>query len=394
MTDELAPPMKDLLNAREIAALRLVQDLYGGEAKRAAGVLADTIDLSEPVREQFMGSVAARISTLNFEQRRSAAISFREAAAALGGPAVEGALGGASQEVIEVTLQNGNAGVIYTGSPAAVPDVNSGRPNAKIGLGPPLHDRQKTWLRKLKLDAEKIAEVEALPLSGRVTFAERVGRIYQGLGLTGATPHNKEKRTKQLAALLEGRSYVEIAALFNASESSVHVGLSGVANTVHKRVPLETIVAAIPSIDEVSQDTPEDLQDPEDSEVASMLSEIQQKWFKKIFLNESDRANITTIESLTLPQRQHFADRLGSHLSPLILKKNGPYKTARRVKQIDGFIMGRSLEEIAGIAQQDMRVVKADLHNTALVLRNKLTPRDWKRIIEDAMTFTAEQTDG
>ncbi|HEY5152526.1 MAG TPA: hypothetical protein VII55_00980, partial [Candidatus Saccharimonadales bacterium] len=104
------PPVGEILNAHEIAVTRMMQVHYGGEVKLAAAVFADTVSLDEPAREAFIGSIATALDGVHFERRRAAALRLREAAEALGGPAVEGALDVPLQEMLGVA---GGAAIMY-----------------------------------------------------------------------------------------------------------------------------------------------------------------------------------------------------------------------------------------------------------------------------------------
>jgi hypothetical protein len=151
MAAELHSPVEDILSPTEIAALQIVHELYGGQAKLAAATLADTIDLDEPTRQQFMGSITATINGLDFESRREVSIRLREAAAALGGPAVE-----ASQETIGLVMTAKDSGrTINENSTSSLKQDSNEIPDATSTTGLSRGGAKTMWKIRYHLHSPK-----------------------------------------------------------------------------------------------------------------------------------------------------------------------------------------------------------------------------------------------
>ena len=374
MSDEQLPQTRDILSAQEVAALDFAQQLYGGQAKLAAQELAETAGLGEPAKEQLIGGVALKLESLDFEQRRAVALRLREAAAVLGGSAVEGA-----------------------SDPALVaPTVPA---TAESTRREPLAKRQRTWLLRI-LDEESVDSIDALSAAERLDFTARLGESYQALKVPRLSPEAKMKRADQLAAFMDGQSYEEIGTLADSNGHAITMGLRNMARTIADRMPREEIAALIPhhqpvateaAIERVQSPSPADDPSPIYETETIGLSRTQIKWYEKFI---TDNTDIQLIEALTPDRLQHFSDRMSSYLRAYTIRREGAFKTERRVTQASLFITGKTAAEIAEATSQHVDNVKHDLHSTTGILRRNLTDRDLKNIIDDAAAFTAEQADG
>lgn len=403
MASGQTPPVADILSAQEMAALDFAHNLYGAETKLAAGVLADTVELDKPLKTAFIDGVATRIENMDFEQRRTAALKLRETAAALGGPAVESALD-LSGQLDEVVLHNGNAGLIYESRrPAeAAGSEEHEEPHEPDSQerAAPLLPTQITWLGKF-LDEDGIAAIEQLSLAGRASFAAKLSDRLNALRIRGLSPNRSETRSIQISAIISGSSYEEIAQLTDSKTRSTYSGMGVMATTISKNIPLSDIkemvaeaadTSVIPEeiLDEEGGDNPEPAEASDEEGGTSQelveLTKSQRNWFGK-FLNEED---VSLVEGLLPHQRQYLAELLAGYLRSFVIRRDGPFKTDRRVTQMIMLITGHDLEEIANTTGQDSQAVKAEFHNTAGIFSRRLGDTDYSSILRRAVAYTIE----
>jgi hypothetical protein len=380
MSESPGTRIEDVLNPQEVAVVKAVQDLYGAEAKLAAGELADVLGSSEEQREQLIGGVTLRLEGLNFEDRRRVAQGFRGVAALLGGRAVAG--GEVQLEepglVLARLLQDSNQSEVSTGQ------TNGLAPDEDIDKKPnhvnPLSGVQRRWLSRF-LPEEAVERIEALPVYQRLDFAGKLGVLYQGLSITRLNLEAKKLRTEQMIALMGGKSYQEISERSGASSASVQQGLQQMPKSIGDRVETDELVRLIPRPKPIDQEADQ----PEDS---PQRSRTQRNWYAKIFEDEED---VEVTELLTPQQQAQLAESLARRLRAYIIRKEGPVKTERRVLEMTLLITGHPIEAIAETISLPAGNIRNDLNKSASSLARHTSQQDIKRILHDALTVAQEQ---
>jgi hypothetical protein len=371
--------LSGVLTDQEIESVQLAQTIYGARAKEAAAGFAEAFGMEEPARSQFLGKVAVGVESLDFEQRRSLSAGLMELSALLGGQALQGANGSAPHELSMIG-----------GGPSSA--LEAGSANGAGGLagterrqdsGPPLSQIQKTWLLKI-VDSEAVDKVAALPSDLRITFAVNLGTRYQELAIRRASVENKQQRVRQLIALMAGKSYNEIAELTGATTAGARAGLLTMTGTLSDKLSTKDIIGCIPERSEEDGTFILAAEKPE-------LSKDQRNWYAKLLDNALD---VEQLADLTPDQQTYLAERLGARLRAANIRRYGPDRTERRVSQMTMLISGSSYHEIAETTEMNTAMVKAELHSIVTTLHRNISQEDLKQITGQALTHTAETTDG
>jgi hypothetical protein len=175
--------------------------------------------------------------------------------------------------------------------------------------------------------------------------------------------------------LVEDKSYEKIAALSGIRVQSASQNMIHTANAIIQRVSREEIIGMLPSLSEDFTEQPE---------VISSISAEQRKWYSK-FLSDED---IDLIEGFTPPQIEQLISRLEATLCSFTIRRDGQFRTQRRVSELSLFIEGKTIDKIAESTEQNSAAVKASLHSTADILSRRMTPMDRIRVLQGAESFT------
>jgi len=358
--------VEEILTPTEVAAIQAAQDLYGAEAKLAAGELAVTLDINDQAREQLVGGVALHLEGLNFEERRQVALGFRDLACKLGGKAVRGEPN--------------------HGTPHLVPPLD-GRHEVRTVQSAPLTDRQREWFSRL-LGEENVGLVAELPMHPRLEFAANLGEMYQGLAINRLSPADKERRAQQMTAFIGGKSLEEIAADTQSSVEALRLGLKKMTDSIRLRKPLEDILGLLPSL-EAKPQTDTDNSDEQSLEEelspggVQPLSKAQRRWYEKVFAGVKDPDLLESLEGLRYEQQEYLAERLARYLRSYVIRREGPVKTDRRIRIMTLFLAGTEAEQIAQTVGLPETHIKQQLHASALMLQRRSFPKNLANILQD-----------
>jgi DNA-directed RNA polymerase specialized sigma24 family protein len=397
MTDQIGTPVEAFLTPQEIEISRAFQVHYGAEVKLAVAALAETIGTSEEAKLEWVNAVASHLdqSEIDLEDRRDMALGIRWLATKLGGTATQDSLSlapGLEPEAGQTDPSEHPTGLQETMARFAASSINGsdGLPGDR-DLDPPatepenpLSKQQAKWLGQL-LPTEVVAQIEALPVHQRLDFAAKLGRMYQGLSIRRLGLESKKTRTEQMIAFIGGKSYVELADLYQVSPVALRNGLQRVPESINKKIQdgtigLSDILRLIPK-PEAADSADADAGDAAgSSEEASLqtLSPQQKSWYRKLFADFGERDSmVDNLNGISEPQQAYLAERLARYLRTYIIKAEGRVKTDRRVEAMSQFILGKSLEEIAVDVTLPVDTVKKDLHSSVSSLQRR-TPQ-WNR---------------
>ncbi len=252
-------PASTHLTEQERGALVNADNLYGANAKLAAGVFVGGLGLKEEYLDEISEAVARAIDGIpivddngipTFEQKREIAGHFGSLAKYLGSTSLAELDEVPEPHTATVASDEDSTGLAdVVDVPIAAPEVVSEKLALKTSpendklTGSPL-----TVLVKV-FGEDKREIVEVLTDEQLSILGEELGRIYEELSITRQTAQGKIARSQQIKMLLTGTSVDEIAEKFGVSKAAVSQGLViKMPQSITKRVPKDDLDALLEQI--------------------------------------------------------------------------------------------------------------------------------------------------
>lgn len=254
-------PASTHLTEQERGALVNADNLYGANAKLAAGVFVGGLGIKEEYLDEISTAIARAIDGIpivddngmpTFEQKREIAGHFGSLAKYLGSTSLA-----EHGEVPEPHTATVDSDEDSTGLDDAV-DVTVAAPEAVSEKPAPKTNPENDKLTGspltvlVKVFGEDKKELVEVLTDGQLSIlGDELGRIYEELSITRQTAQGKVARSQQLKLLLTGTSVDEIAEKFGVSKSAVSQGLvTTMPQSITTRVPkddLDTLLERIVS---------------------------------------------------------------------------------------------------------------------------------------------------
>lgn len=382
-----------LLTERELDSLRFAQDVYGARAKEGAFALGEALELDDATRDQLVGVVAVRLEGLDFEERQKVARGFQELAELLGSRAV-----GEARPVITRVDEGADA----TTTNIEPKDERQPQPTAERVTKPvvPAHqaDRievsvsesefgnlrrdQFEWLTHF-LDHGNVARVAQCSAEVRQHFADALAEKYLTLKVQRLEPANKQKRSQIIRAFLGSQTPEEIMAPLGIRKKAVfNDTLERIAKNITSSMSPNEVAGLLVLSSEPQTVKADEARGPsEKQETATELNELQRNWYKKVFEDES---LVELITGLNAGQLDFLAAQLSGFLNSAIGRKQGPFKTARHIKELELLIKGLDYEAISEETRTHISSVKQELHYSAQRIRATVPERRLRSLVNNA----------
>lgn len=227
---EIAQPF---LRPEEIQALKVAENLYGVQAKLAAGDLLANLNIERGSAEQIMGRLSVGLEQMDFEQKREVRDGFRQLGRLFG----QIALG---EEVHVVPL---TAAVVETQKRIEIkPEPKpSKREKTPFGIA------QKNFLEKV-FGTGNSEIIEDLSHTQVRSLARELAERYVKLNIRRLGPQAKKDRAQQMHAFLVGEPLENIATRFGKKKEVLRIGINNMTGSITSRIEESELTSILASV--------------------------------------------------------------------------------------------------------------------------------------------------